>query len=143
MYEGNDYSIRMEGDLGDDWLGNDSEQVSQEDDLFAADVDPDSSSQSGQEDPEEEAKGPLDVFRQADEETRLGVIKKIFPTVQQKEFVDIYKEEEASQAELTDDDDWDIEPVSGDDYFLLKYIENHPEILEEKEEDVADALEID
>ncbi|MBD3247841.1 hypothetical protein GF382_00955 [Candidatus Falkowbacteria bacterium] len=86
--------------------------------------------------------GPLDVFRAADDMNRAKVLRSIFDEKERRAFIDTYKEEEASQAELTEDDDWNDKLVSGDDYFLLKYIENHPSILVEKEEEVAEALEL-
>lgn len=100
---------------------------------------------SSEKDLEEEAKGPLHVFKEADEITRLQVLKKIFDKKKQNELIDIYKEEEASQAELAEaeDDDGVTDPISKKDYFLLKYVKNHPEVLEQEKEAIAEALDIE
>lgn len=81
--------------------------------------------------------GPLDLFAAEDDDAKIGILKKIFPLSERQSFIDIYKEEEASLSELHTESEF------GDDYYLLKYIKNHSELLADKEEEVAEALGMD
>lgn len=84
----------------------------------------------------EEVVGVLDVFNKEDDGSKVKILKQVFSKSEIEEFVNSYKEEEATQAELMNDE-------LGDDYFLVKHIENNQGILEGKEEDIAEVLNLD
>lgn len=84
----------------------------------------------------DEAVGVLDVFNKEDDISRLKILKEIFNQKERDAFINIYKEEEASQAELNNDE-------LDNNYYLLKYIDNHQDVLEDKEDKIAEALNLD